>query len=491
MAGSGFIRCLIMIDKKAVKKISEYVWEIPKSFRQEMRVPARFYSSDRMLEHVFEDKSLNQLVNTTAMPGIVRYALAMPDMHQGYGMPIGGVVATKLPKGAISPGAVGYDQNCGVRLLRTGVEKKEIEGKINQLAREMQSRVPSGLGRGREKKLSMKALDNILEKGVPYLVSQGYGDKKDVINCEERGVMSKADAGAVSEKAKKRGRDQVGTLGSGNHFCEIDEVEKVYDKKTAREFGLFQGQVVVMIHTGSRGLGHQNCTEYLNVARKAMSKYNISLPDRQLACMPFDSPEGDRFFRALSAACNYAWCNRQAVTHYVRKAWASVLGTKVKLELVYDVAHNIAKIEQYEIDGRRMKLCVHRKGATRALPPRHPDLPEHYQKTGQPVLIPGSMGTASYVLAGTEGSEEAFYSTCHGAGRTMSRTEAKKRVSGSNLVKELKEQGIIVKSYSAKGIAEEAPLAYKDVDSVVEIVHGANLARKVARVKPLAVIKGE
>ncbi len=480
-----------MIDKKAAKKISDYVWEIPKSFRREMRVPARFYSSDRMFENIFEDKSLDQLVNTTAIPGIVRYALAMPDMHQGYGMPIGGVVATKLPKGAISPGAIGYDENCGVRLLRTELEAEAVKPKVDRLAQEMQSKVPSGLGRGREKKLSMKTLNNILEKGVPYLVAQGYGNKNDITNCEEGGAMAKADASVVSQRAKKRGRDQVGTLGSGNHFCEIDKVEEIYDEKKAERFGLFKGQVVVMIHTGSRGFGHQNCTDYLNVARKAMDKYNISLLDRQLACMPFNSPEGDRFFRALSAACNYAWCNRQAITHYVRKAWTSVLGAGVKLELVYDVAHNIAKIEEYEIENRRTKLCVHRKGATRAFPPGASALPERYQETGQPVLIPGSMGTASYVLAGTKGSEEAFYSTCHGAGRTMSRTEAKRRVSGSNLVKELKQEGIIVKSYSAKGIAEEAPLAYKNVDDVVEVVHGANLASKVARLKPLAVIKGE
>lgn len=480
-----------MIQKEDVKRIDDYLWEIPKSHRKDMRVPARFYSSDKMFEHAFEDKSLGQLVNTTTLPGIVKYALTMPDMHQGYGMPIGGVLATKLPKGVISPGAIGFDQNCGVRLLRSEFKKKDIENKIGEIAQAMYNRVPSGLGRGREKKLSIKTLDNIIEKGVPYLVSQGYGTKDDIANCEEGGAMPEADAGVISQKAKTRGKDQVGTLGSGNHFLEIQVVEKIFEAETAKAFGLKKDQVAVMIHTGSRGFGHQNCTDYLSMAQKAMNKYKISLPDRQLACMPFSSPEGKRFFKALSAACNYAWCNRQAITYYVREAWNSVLSGEAKLELVYDVAHNIAKIEEYEIDGRRTKLCVHRKGATRAFPPGHPELPENYKKTGQPVLIPGSMGTASYVLVGTEGSREAFHSTCHGAGRTMSRTEAKKRVSGSSLVKELKQKGILVKSYSARGIAEEAPLAYKDVDNVVEVVHGAGLAKKVARLQPLAVIKGE
>lgn len=480
-----------MISKKDVKKINDYLWEIPRSFRNDMRVPARFYSSEKMFEDAFEDKSLSQLVNTTTLPGIVRHALAMPDMHQGYGMPIGGVIATKLPRGVISPGAIGYDENCGVRLLKSKFEEKEVRGRLDQLARKMQSEVPSGLGEGRSEKLSLKALENILEKGVPYLAAQGYAIKEDVKNCEQGGAMQEADARAVSDKAKKRGRDQVGTLGSGNHFLEIQVVDEIFDEETAEKFGLEKGQVTVMIHTGSRGFGHQNCTDYLKVAREAMNKYNISLPDRQLACMPFNSSEGQRFFKALSCACNFAWCNRQTITYYVRKAWSDVFGSKIKLPLLYDVAHNIAKVEEYEVEGNTEELCVHRKGATRAFPPGHSELPAHWQKTGQPVLIPGSMGTSSYVLAGTKGSEETFYSTCHGAGRTMSRTEAKKRVSGKELVEDLKRKGVLVKCYSMRGVAEEAPLAYKNVDDVVEVVHGAGLAERVVRLRPLAVIKGE
>lgn len=480
-----------MISKSNLRRISEYIWEVPRSFRNDMRVPARVCVSEKMLDDVLKDKSLDQLVNTCALPGVTKHNLAMPDAHQGFGMPIGGVLATKLPEGVISPGGIGFDENCGVRLLTTDLDKVEAGPYLNSLIEEMQRQVPSGLGKGRKTKFSKSQINKILEQGVPYLISQGYGEKEDVENCEEGGRMEQADSQAVSDRAKKRGADQVGTLGSGNHFLEIQIVDSIFDKGTAQVFGLHRGQVVVMIHTGSRGLGHQNCTDYLRVAGRAMNKYNISLPDRQLACMPFNSPEGERFFSALGCACNFAWCNRQAITHYVRQAWATVLGRKIDPSLVYDVAHNIAKIEEHEVDGRKMKLLVHRKGATRAFPPGHPDLPERYQKTGQPVLVPGTMGTSSYVLAGVESSKDAFHSSCHGAGRIMSRTQARKRISGSELLTNLKKKGILVKSYSMRGIAEEAPLAYKDVDDVIEVVHGAGLAKKVARLKPLAVIKGE
>ena len=479
-----------MISKKDFVKINDYLWEIPKSFRPDMLVPARIYASDKLLQET-EDEALIQLVNTTTMPGIVKYAIAMPDIHSGYGPPIGGVGAMKLPEGVISPGFVGYDENCGVRLLLSAYTEKEIRPYLDKLATEIQKGVPSGLGKGRAIKLSIDQINKILEGGVPYLVEQGYGEKEDIENCEEKGRIEEADASCVSEQAKNRGRDQVGTLGSGNHFCELDKIEEIFDEKVAEVFGLFKDQVVVTVHTGSRGLGHQNCTDYLRIVMDVLPKYEIKLSDRELACVPFNSPEGQRFFKAMSAACNYAWANRHMIGHYVRKAWKSVLGQKVNLKLLYDVAHNIAKIEEHEVDGEKMKLIVHRKGATRAFPLEHPELPAKYKETGQPVLIPGSMGTASYVLVGTEKSKEAWYTVCHGAGRTMSRHEAMRRVSGQEVIKSLESKGITVKCWSPRSIAEEAPMAYKNVDEVVEVVHNAGLSKKVAKLVPLAVIKGE
>ena len=479
-----------MISKKDFVKINDYLWEIPKSFRPDMLVPARIYASDKLLQET-EDEALIQLVNTTTMPGIVKYAIAMPDIHSGYGPPIGGVGAMKLPEGVISPGFVGYDENCGVRLLLSAYTEKEIRPYLDKLATEIQKGVPSGLGKGRAIKLSIDQINKILEGGIPYLVEQGYGEKEDIENCEEKGRIEEADASCVSEQAKNRGRDQVGTLGSGNHFCELDKIEEIFDEKVAEVFGLFKDQVVVTVHTGSRGLGHQNCTDYLRIVMDVLPKYEIKLSDRELACVPFNSPEGQRFFKAMSAACNYAWANRHMIGHYVRKAWKSVLGQKANLKLLYDVAHNIAKIEEHEVDGEKMKLIVHRKGATRAFPLEHPELPEKYKKTGQPVIVPGSMGTASYVLVGTEKSKEAWYTVCHGAGRTMSRHEAMRRVSGQEVIKSLELKGITVKCWSPRGIAEEAPMAYKNIEEVVEVVHNAGLSKKVAKLVPLAVIKGE
>ena len=466
-----------MILENNLKKINNYLWEIPKYFRKDMRVPARIYTSEKMLEGV-EEGALKQIINVTTLPGIVKYALALPDIHWGYGFPIGGVAATKLPDGVISPGGIGYDQNCGVRLLKSEYTAQEIKPYLDKLATEIQKQVPSGLGKGRQAKLSIKQIDRILEDGVPYLVKQGYGEQQDIENCEESGKMEQADASAVSERAKNRGRNQVGTLGSGNHFLEIQKVQEIFDEQIAQTFGLFKGQAVMMIHTGSRGLGHQNCTDYLRIVMKAMPKYQIRLPDRELACVPFDSREGQRFFKAMSAASNYAWANRHMIMHYVRQAWKAVLGEKIDLKLLYDVAHNIAKIEEHNVDGKKMKLLVHRKGATRAFP-------------DQPVLIPGTMGTASYVLSGTEKSAEAWHSVCHGAGRAMSRRAASRKISGAEVVRNLAEKGIIIKCHSMRGIAEEAPLAYKDVHSVVDVVHNAGLAKKVAKLMPLAVIKGE
>jgi len=480
-----------MISKKDFIKINDYLWEIPKSFRPDMRVPARIYVSEKMLEDCFRDESITQLINTATLPGVAKYAIAMPDIHEGYGMPIGGVIATKYPEGAISPGGVGMDENCGVRLLKSEYTEKEIRSYLEKLATEIQKEVPSGLGRGRQIKLSIEEINKILEGGVPYLVEKGYGEKEDIENCEHQGKMEMADASCVSEKAKNRGRDQVGTLGSGNHFCEIQKVEEIFDEEVAKIFGLFKDQVVIMIHTGSRGLGHQNCTDYLRILMPIYPKYGIKLPDKELCCVPFNSPEGQRFFKAMSAACNFAWANRHMIAFYTRKAWQKVLGKNARLKLLYDVAHNIAKIEEHNIDGKKMKLIVHRKGATRAFPANHPEIPEKYKKVGQPVLLPGTMGTASYVCVGTEKSKEAFYTVNHGAGRTMSRRQATRTISGKEIVENLKKRGIIVKCYSWRGIAEEAPMAYKDINNVVEVVHNAGLSKKVAKLRPLAVIKGE
>ena len=466
-----------MFNKSDLIKINDYLWEIPKSYRKDMLVPARIYITEKMLKEVVKDRSLNQLVNLTTLPGIVKYSLAMPDIHEGYGAPIGSVGAMRFPEGMISPGFIGYDQNCGIRILKSEYSVEEIKPYLEKLAVEIQREVPSGLGRGRQKKLSIEQVGQVLEGGVPHLVKKGYGEKEDIENCEEKGKMEEADASVVSDLAKKRGRDQLGTLGSGNHFIEVQKVSEIFDEEVAKVFGLFKNQVIVMIHTGSRGLGHQNCTDYLKIIMKVADKYGIKLPDRELACVPFNSPEGQRFFKAMSAACNFAWSNRQMISFYIRKAWQKVLSKKIKLDLLYDVAHNIAKIEKHKINEEEVKLIVHRKGATRAFP-------------GQPVLIPGSMGTSSYVLVGTEKSEEAFYTVCHGAGRAMSRHQAKRETSGREVLQQLTKKGIIVKSGSFSGIAEEAPLAYKDVDEVVEVVHQAGLAKKIVQLKPLAVIKG-
>jgi len=468
-----------MITKDNFKKINDYLWEIPKSFRSDMKVPARIYVDEKMLDATFKDRSLDQLVNVATLPGIINYSLAMPDIHEGYGFPIGGVAAINAKEGVISPGGVGYDINCGMKLLRSELSEKDIKPYLDKLATEIQREVPSGLGRGRKIKLDIAALDRILEGGAKRLVEKGYGEKEDVENCEANGCLEQADASAVSSHAKNRGRDQVGTLGSGNHFLEIQRVDEIFDEETAKNFELFKGQVVIMIHTGSRGLGHQIATDYIRLMMRAMARYNIKLPDRELACVPFNSPEGQRYFKAMSAGANYAWANRQMIARYVRRAWKNILGEKNSgLTAVYDVAHNIAKIEKHLVGGKETQVIMHRKGATRAFP-------------NQPVLIPGSMGTASYVLVGTEQGKEAWYSTCHGAGRRMSRHAAMKAISGQEVVRNLEQKGILIKCRSMRGIAEEAPLAYKDIDNVVEVVHQAGLSKKVARLVPLAVIKGE
>jgi len=481
-----------MVSKKDFKKLNDWLWEIPKSFRTDMRVPARAYVSEKMLEESFKDKSLEQLVNISTLPGIQKYALAMPDMHEGYASCIGGVAAISTFDGVISPGVCGYDINCGMKLLKSEYSETEIKPHLDKLATEIQKEVPSGLGQGRQIKLSIGEIDKILEGGVSYLVEKGYGEKEDIENCEANGRLDWADATAVSNYAKNRGRDQVGTLGSGNHFLEIQKVEEIFDEEVAKTFGLFKDQIVIMIHCGSRGLGHQVCTDYLRTMIPAMQRYKIKVPDREFACVPFNSPEGQRYFSAMASAANYAWANRQMIAHFIRKDWKDVLGEKASpLVALYDVAHNIIKKETYLINGKETEVAVHRKGATRAFPPGHSEIPEKYREVGQPVLIPGSMGTASYVLVGTKEGEEAFFSTCHGAGRTMSRHEAMRRVSGQEVVNRLESKGIIVKCWSERGIAEEAPQAYKNIEDVVEVVHNAGLSKKVAKLIPLAVIKGE
>ena len=482
-----------MINKKDFKKINDYLWEIPRSFRVDMRAPARIYVSEKMLEEVFRDESIPQLINGCTLPGIVKYGIAMPDCHEGYSVPIGFVGAIRTSDGIISPGACGFDINCGMRLLKSEHNEKEIKPYLDKLAVEIQNQVPSGLGRGRKIKLSIEQINKILERGIHILLKQGYGEKEDIENCEAKGKLDWADASAVSDHAKNRGRDQVGTLGSGNHFMEVQKVEEIFDERIAKTFGLFRDQIVIMIHTGSRGLGHQVCTDYLREFIPLMTqKYKIKVPDREFACVPFNSPEGQRYFGAMASAANYAWANRQMITHFVRKAWKSVLGERATpLSVLYDVAHNIIKKEKYNIEGKEVKVAVYRKGATRAFPPDHPEIPERYREVGQPVLIPGSMGTASYVLVGQKEGEEAFFSTCHGSGRAMSRHAAMRRVSGQEVVNKLESKGIIVKCWSLRGIAEEAPIAYKNIHDVVDVVHKAGLSKRVARLVPLAVIKGE
>jgi tRNA-splicing ligase RtcB len=482
------------MNKGDFVKIHDYLWEVPQGFRDDMRVPARLYASERLLEATLRDRSPEQLVNTATLPGIVKHALAMPDIHQGYGFPIGGVVATELPHGVISPGGVGYDINCGVRLLGTNILQEEIAPHLDDLASALYHNCPSGVGKKGHLRLSQKELDEMVVGGSSWALKKGYARKQDVERTEERGQLAGADPSQVGQRAKQRGMPQVGTLGAGNHFIEVDVIDEVYDQEAARAMGLRRGAIAVQIHCGSRGFGHQVCDDYVKRLQPAVHKYGIQLPDRQLVCAPFDSPEGRAYFGAMACAANYAFVNRQVLTHYVRLSFEGVLAGHVDdwgLFQVYDIAHNIAKIETHEINGKQKRLCVHRKGATRAFGPGAEGLPPEYQEIGQPVLVPGSMGTMSFVLVGTEASmEQTFGSSCHGAGRTMSRSKAKKQIHGGQLKDQLGREGIIIRAGSLRGLAEEAPAAYKEVSNVVEVVHGAGIARKVARLRPLAVIKG-
>ncbi len=482
------------IRKQDLKKISPTLYEIPKGTRSFMRVPAHLYADDAILEAALGDLSLEQLVNTTALPGVVSYTLAMPDIHQGYGFPIGGVAATALPDGVISPGGIGYDINCGVRLLASNLDRDEFMPLRDTVVDALARSVPTGLGRGGDVRVNREEMDKVLAGGARWAVKHNFGSQEDLTVTEEGGGFATADPNAVSPKAKERGSDQLGTLGSGNHFLEVQEVVEIFDAEAARAMGLHLGQITVLIHSGSRGLGHQVCTDYVQRLQKTLQTYSIDLPDRELVCAPFSSPEGQEYWGAMQAAANYAWCNRQLLAHRVRKTFADVLAGKIKdvsLRQVYDVAHNIGKVEEYEVGGRMVKLFVHRKGATRAFPAGSLAIPSDYRGVGQPVLIPGSMGTESYVLVGQPGSLTAsFGSTCHGAGRSLSRAAARRGGRAEELVRDLARQGIRVKGASMAGIVEEAPDAYKDVSRVVNVVHQAGIARKVARLRPLGVIKG-
>jgi tRNA-splicing ligase RtcB len=477
-----------------IRRISDNEWEIPRSFRGDMRVPVRLFATRALLRQIKDDKSLEQAVNAACLPGLVGEVIVMPDMHQGYGFPIGGVAATEWPHGVISPGAIGYDINCGVRLLASRLKLSECHDYLDALATRLDQYCPSGVGQPGILSLGLSELNHILRDGSKWALAHGYASESDVALTEEGGCLEGALPEQVSERAKSRGRQQVGSLGSGNHFIEVDVVDQVFDDKTASAFGLQVGCLAVQIHCGSRGLGHQVCTDFVQLFQGAVRKYGIDLPDRELVCAPLDSPEGKAYLGAMRAAANFAFVNRQLLAHSARRAFeATFRGTSGDWQLaqVYDIAHNMGKIEVHEVAGRSIRVCVHRKGATRAFGPGSPGLPRQYQATGQPVLVPGSMGTASWVLAGTEASmSRALGSTCHGAGRVWSRSRAKKEIRGDQLRRELEARGIRIRAGSMPGLAEEAPSAYKDVDSVVDTVVAVGIARKVARLKPLAVIKG-
>lgn len=483
-----------MIRKQDLERIGNVIWQVPQGFRADMRAPARIYADELLLEDALDDKSIEQLVNTATLPGITRYAIAMPDVHQGYGAPVGGVFATRLPDGVISPGAIGYDINCGVRLLASHVSAEEIAPHIKDLAGALYRNCPSGVGSEGSVPLNLKQLDEVLENGSEWALKNGYARREDLDHTEEYGRLSSANAALVSKQAKERGKDQVGTLGAGNHFIEVDRVAVVYDGETADRLGLFPGQVVAQIHCGSRGLGHQVCTDYVSRFQQTVREYGIELPDRELVCAPFDSKPGQDYVQAMACAANYAFANRQVLAYHIRRSFEEVLAGVIKdfdLHQIYDIAHNMGKVEEHSIDGKQIRVCVHRKGATRAFGPGAAVLPPDLIDIGQPVLIPGSMGTASYVLVGTAGSmAQTFGSTCHGAGRVMSRSQAKKQVRGDKLRDELTARGITVRAGSLPGLAEEAPQAYKDVSRVVEVVSEAGIAKKVARLEPLAVVKG-
>ncbi len=481
--------------KKVLRRIDDYRWELPKDYKPGMRVPGLIYADAAMLETMFEDQALEQVANVAFLPGIVSYSLAMPDIHWGYGFPVGGVAATSAEDGVISPGGVGFDINCGTRVIRTDLSEAEVRPLLSQLLNQLFRDIPAGVGGAGRVRLSQAEVDQVLVKGARWAVEQDYARREDLEVIEAGGAIPGADPAKVSRRAKERGIPQLGTLGSGNHFLEIQLVDEVYNQEAARAMGLERvGQVVIFLHTGSRGLGHQVCQDYLEVMEEAMGRYRISLPDKQLACAPVKSPEGQDYLAAMTAAANFAFANRQMITHWMRQAFVRVLGRseeEMGLEVVYDVAHNIAKMERYKVGGREMSLCVHRKGATRAFPPGHPETPARYRAIGQPVLVPGDMGRYSFLCVGSERAmAETWGSTCHGAGRVQSRGAAKRALKGVDIADRLAQRGILVRAQNQALLAEEASEAYKDVANVVEVLDKAGIAPKVARLRPIGVMKG-
>ncbi len=482
------------IRREHLKKVSNTKYMIEVGTIPNMNVPGIIYASEKMIPKILMDKSPIQVANVATLPGILKASMAMPDIHWGYGFPIGGVAGFDTEKGVISPGGVGYDINCGVRLLRTNFKREEIQGKLEELLNKLFVNIPSGVGSSGKIKLGPRDLDEVMVKGVKWAIEKGFGRPEDLETIEEHGSMQGADPSAVSNRAKERGGPQLGTLGAGNHFLEIQVVEEIYNEEIAKVLGLFKGQITVLIHTGSRGLGHQVASDYIEVMLNAARKYGIKLVDKQLAAAPFNSPEAKRYFAAMVAAANYAWVNRQLITHWTRETFKEVFkkpDRDMGLEIIYDVAHNIAKVEEHIVNGKKMKVVVHRKGATRAFPPNHPELPQKYKSIGQPVLVPGDMGRYSFVLVGTnKAMQETFGSTCHGAGRVMSRSEALREEDANEIIDTLGKQGIRVKAKSKETLVEESPEAYKDVQEVVDVLHEEGISIKVAKLRPIAVMKG-
>ena len=479
--------------KEKLKKIKPYLWELPKEVKVGMKVPAWLFLSDKLMKEV-EDGAVEQIANVAFLPGIYKHSIALSDMHFGYGFPIGGVAALDFENGGLSPGGIGFDINCGVRLLRTNLTVEQIRPKLKDLLESIFKNVPSGIGEVGKIKLSFSELDEVLVNGAKWAARKGYGTEKDLEHLEENGCMKGADPSKISNEAKKRGAPQLGTLGAGNHFLEIQVVDKIYLPEVAKVFGIEKpGQIAVMIHTGSRGFGHQVCTDYLRILESKFRDEIRKLPDRELVYAPAGTKECADYFSAMVAAANYAWANRSMIMHWIRESFVKVLGMKLEdvgLEVVYDVAHNIGKVENHEIDGEKKKAYVHRKGATRAFPPGHPEIPKDHQKVGQAIILPGSMGTASYLLAGTETAKETFYSTAHGAGRTQSRSWALRHLRGEQVKADLEKRGILVKAASWKVIAEEAPEVYKEIDEVARVSDEAGIGKRVVRLTPMGVIKG-
>ena len=476
------------------RKIGENQYQIDADSNLGMKVPVRIYADEPLLQKMLSDRTIMQARNVASIPGIVSHGVVLPDGHEGYGFPVGGVAAMDAEEGMISPGGVGYDINCGVRLLRSNLTEQTVRSKLKELVTDLFSSIPSGVGSKGAVKLTHSELDEVLVNGVNWAIDHGYGSTDDSSVCEENGQIQNADPNAVSDKARKRGAPQLGSLGSGNHFLEVQKVAEIHDEEAANRMGIKEGTITILIHCGSRGFGHQVCSDYLRVAEQAMEKYDINLPDRELACVPNNSEEGESYRKAMFAALNFAWSNRQMLTHWTRNSFQRVFNqseSDLNMKLVYDVAHNIAKVEKHKINGKERNLVVHRKGATRAFPANRNEVPSKYRDLGQPVLVPGSMGTASWILLGQPNSMDlSFGSTAHGAGRTMSRSKARRNYTEENVKKSLNDNGIFIKALTRDGVVEEAPQAYKDVDAVVNVSHNLGIATKVAKLVPIGVIKG-